>query len=304
VIKPGLLTTVQDLGRWGFQTFGVPVAGPMEVRSHRIANRGVGKADDAATLEMTLIAPELEFEADATIAIAGAEWTASVDAVEIEPGTATLVRSGSRLVFHERRRGARAYLAIAGGIDVPLVFGSRATHVVSRMGGLEGRALAAGDCLPVGASTKSCHGRWVPPPIALPDGGARLRAMTGPQDDLFESGDLETLFSSRYEITANSNRMGYRLQGSGIRSRRGADVISDATVIGSVQIPPSGQPILLMADRQTAGGYPKIATVASADLPLAGQLAPGDWIEFVPCDRGEAREALLAQERTFLAGEP
>ena len=215
-------------------------------------------------------------------------------------GRAIELKSGSRLRFGRRVAGARASLAVRGGLDVPPVFGSRATSLVSRLGPFGGRALATGDVLPIGRST----GHQVDvaiAPLTLPQGGARLRAVPGPHDAMFSSAALDLFFSARFTITPQSNRMGYRLEGPPLSFVGAGDILSDATPIGSVQVPRSGQPILLMADRQTTGGYPKIATVISADAALAGQLAPGDWIRFAPCTRAEAIDALQRLERR-LAG--
>jgi len=299
VLKPGMLTTVQDLGHWGYQDSGVPVAGPMDSYSHRLANRLVGNGDEAATLEVTLIGPDLEFETPTVFAIAGAEFAAKLDGAAVPTGEPVSARGGARLSFGVRTRGARAYLAVAGGIDVPPIFGSRATHLLSAMGPLDGRAVVAGDRLAIGAHRSA--GLTTGPPLALPEGGARVRVVWGPQDDFFTEAAREALTTTRYEITPQSNRQGYRLAGKPLTHSRGADVLSDATPLGSMQVPASGQPILLMADRQTTGGYPKIATVITADVPLAGQLAPGDWIEFSACSLADARRALTDLERQ-LAG--
>lgn len=295
VIKPGMLTTVQDLGRWGYQDSGVPVAGPMDAYSHRLANRLVGNPDDAATIEVTLIGPDVEFDADVRFAIAGADFPARLDGAPVPLHQPCSAARGARLSFGIRRRGARAYLAVAGGFVVPPAFGSRATHLLSAMGPFGGRALAAGDRLPIGQEP----GAGVLPgePLLLPAGGARVRVMWGPQDDYFTQEARTTLVTTRYEITPQSNRQGYRLHGAPLTHAGSADILSDATPMGSLQVPASGQPILLLADRQTTGGYPKIATVITADLPLAGQLAPGDWLEFAPCTLDEARQALAALER-------
>jgi biotin-dependent carboxylase-like uncharacterized protein len=185
-------------------------------------------------------------------------------------------------------------LAVRGGLDVPAVFGSRATSVVARLGPLGGRPLMAGDVLPIGESSVSTQAAGSP--LALPDGGARLRILGGPHEAAFAPSAHETLLQSRFVVTPDSNRMGYRLQGPALAHRGAAEILSDATPIGSLQVPGSGQLILLMADRQTTGGYPKIATVITADLPLAGQLAPGDWVEFEDCTRPAAIDALRALE--------
>jgi biotin-dependent carboxylase-like uncharacterized protein len=187
-------------------------------------------------------------------------------------------------------------LAVRGGFDVNAVFGSRATSLISRVGPFGGRALAAGDVLPVGIPDIETEPH-IARPLPLPAGGARLRAIEGPHRERFTPAAYDRLFGSRFVITPQSNRMGYRLDGPPLAHAGPADILSDATPLGSLQVPASGLPILLMADRQTTGGYPKIATVISADLPLAGQLAPGDWVEFVRCTRNAAVDALVAQRR-------
>ncbi len=297
VTKPGMLTTVQDLGRWGYQQSGVPVAGPMDPYSHRLANRLVGNPDDAATLEATVVGPDVRFEDGATFAVAGAEFPLTLDGAAIRPNAAYYAGPGSELRFGVRRRGARAYLAVAGGFDVPPLLGSRATSLVSAMGPFGGRLLRAGDRLPIGdARGGPGPGAEEPLPLVLPSGGAQIRVIWGPQADAFTEEARRVFTTARFEVTVQSNRMGYRLDGPRLAHVRTADILSEATPIGSLQVPASGQPILLMADRQTTGGYPKIATVITADLPTAGQLAPGDWIAFAPCSLAEARRALVALE--------
>jgi biotin-dependent carboxylase-like uncharacterized protein len=289
-----MLTTVQDLGRWGYQASGVPVAGPMDEYAHRLANRLVNNADDAAALEVTLIGPELEASGELVCAVAGARFELTVSDAPVEMHEIFIVPDGARLRFGRRSDGARATLAVRGGIDLEPVFGSRATSIISRMGPFGGRALAAGDRLPIGQCAESPH-PTAGQPMTMPVGGVRVRVLVGPHEDRFTAEALGTLLRSRYTVTPQSNRMGYRLEGPPLAHAGSADILSDATPIGSLQVPASGQPILLMADRQTTGGYPKIATVISADLPHAGQLAPGDWIEFATCTREAALEALFAQ---------
>ncbi len=308
VIRSGLHTTVQDLGRWGLQARGVPVAGPMDVWSHRLANALVGNARTAATLEVTLIGPELLFDDDRLVAVAGAEFDLSVDDKPVELGAAQQVRAGSRLRIGRRSRGARGYLAVAGGIDVPAVFGSRATHIASCMGGHEGRALRPGDCLKLGAhgSVRVRDGAAPTGPAAgaatlcvEPGGTARVRMLPGPQSDRFDDAALQVLQSAPYRLTPDSNRMGFRLEGPALGHRDDREMLSDPTAFGVVQVPRSGQPILLMADRQTTGGYPKIATIITADAGVAGQLAPGDSIWFVACDERTALAELARKERAL-----
>ncbi len=290
VIRPGMLTTIQDIGRWGHQDGGVPVAGPMDWYSHRLANRLAGNDERAALLEITLIGPEIETDVETACVVTGAQFDLTVNGVATDAAKPFVIPAGGRVRFGARRRGARAMLAVRGGLDVPAVFGSRASSVIARMGPLGGRPLMAGDMLPVGTSVMAQQTPGVP--LSLPTGGARLRVLRGPHDATFTTAAYDTLLKSRFVVTPESNRMGYRLHGPALVHQGAAEILSDATPIGSLQVPGSGQPILLMADRQTTGGYPKIATVITADLPLAGQLAPGDWIEFEDCTRAEAIEAL------------
>ena len=299
VIRPGLFTTIQDRGRWGHQASGVSVSGAMDLVSHRIANLLVGNDPDAATLEVTLAGPELRIEGQARIAVAGADLRPTLDAVAVPMGAPMACRAGSVLRFGERTTGARAYIAFDGGIDTPLVLGSRATHIGAALGGLDGRAMRAGDRLPLGAASgvrplrRIAQVKGSDPRVV---GGVRLRVMPGPQDDFFTEAALALLERSRFMVTPQSNRMGYRLSGASIPRIPNREMISDAAFVGGIQVPSSGDPILLMSDRQTTGGYPQVATVITADLPVAGQLAPGDWVEFERCTRGEAIAALRDQE--------
>ena len=303
VVKAGMLTTIQDTGRWGFQSRGVPVAGPMDPVSHRIANALVGNSRDAALLEITLLGPELEFEDERLIAVAGADFELTLDGRQVPSHAPFIVAAGSRLRFGARRLGARAYLAVSGGIAVPLTLGSRSTHLVSAMGGLDGRALTAGERLPLGETARAPRTPLGPQTavVDLPDHHATLRVLPGPQADSFASDALASLQSAPYVVASDSDRMGFRLEGPRLAHARGADIISDATPLGVLQVPASGQPILLMADRQTTGGYPKIATVIAADMAIAGQLAPADTIAFAVCTPREAMTALIAQERALMA---
>ena len=301
IVRPGMLTTVQDLGRWGYQGSGVPVAGPMDEYAHRLANDLVGNPDSAAALEITLLGPEIRSDAEALCAATGATFELAVDGVPVPMNAPFTVGAGSRLRFGNRLAGSRAALAVRGGIDLPPAFGSRATSLVSRLGPFGGRALRAGDVLPLGSDPGGAPGP-AGRPMRLPAGGARVRVVMGPHDAMFTATAVETLLTAPFAITTQSNRMGYRLQGPALAHVGSAEILSDATPMGSVQVPGSGQPILLMADRQTTGGYPKIATVIAADLPVVGQLAPGDWIRFIAVTRGAALEALQAREARLSGG--
>jgi antagonist of KipI len=305
VVRPGLQTTIQDLGRWGFQSQGVPVAGPMDPFSHRLANALVGNARAAATLEVALVGPEIEFEDERVVAITGAEFVVSLDAGAPPHAVAFVAPARSRLRFGARVRGARAYLAVDGGFDVPIVLGSRATHISSRTGGFAGRALRRGDRLPLGRPRglrPRRHGhqaRFAHPAAQAPV----VRVLPGPDGDRFRDDALEALQAGAYVVDVESDRMGFRLSGPRMGHTRGADMISDATPMGSVQVPGSGLPVLLMADRQTTGGYPRVATVISADLGIAGQAAPGDGLSFRVCTHADALSALIESEGRLLAVE-
>jgi antagonist of KipI len=304
-----MLTTIQDLGRWGHQGSGVPVGGPMDEYSHMLANRLVGNDRSAAALEITLMGPELSSNVDVICAVTGASFEVTASDKRIPMHRAFTLRAGVRLRFGARMAGARAAFAVRGGIAMEAPFGSRATSLISRIGPFGGRALRAGDVLPIGAADPPDvrlldHAVADEAALPLPAGGARLRVLRGPQEHLFTPRAYDTLFGARFSITVSSNRMGYRLEGPPLEHAGSADILSDATPLGSIQVPASGQPILLMADRQTTGGYPKIATVIGADVPLAGQLAPGDWIEFAPCTREAALDARKGRFRHLLGTSP
>jgi len=294
VVKAGMLTTVQDLGRRGYQGLGVPVAGPMDAYSHRLANQILGNDPMAAALEITIMGPELVADGDVTCAITGARIETTVDGLQVPFDEPFRVRSGSRLRCGQRMKGARMTLAVAGGFEVPPTLGSRATHLVSRMGPFGGRALRPGDVLPIGNTTPGPRGGGVP--LALPDGGAHVRIVPAVHRDRFTDGAWGLLQQARFIVSPQSNRMGYRLDGPVLAHVQGADILSEGMPPGAIQVPASGQPILLLAERATTGGYATIANVISADLPIAGQLAPGEWIQFDVVTHAEALTALRGRE--------
>ena len=308
VLAPGLLTTVQDLGRWGHQASGVSVAGAMDPFAHRLANALVGNTRHLATLEATMAGPTVVFGDARAFAVVGGEFELWLDDRHVPMRTRLHASPGSVLHIGTRRSGARAYLAIEGGVDVPPVLGSRATHLPSGMGGCQGRALKRGDSLPLGAVQqirRSAHGASF---AAFEDISGRdtvhiVRCLAGPHEERFGPDALNVLTGAPYVVEASSNRMGYRLTGPALTHTASPDIISDATPVGSLQVPGSGQPVLLMADRQTTGGYAKIATVITADLGVAAQAAPGEFLRFVRCSRDEAVEALYAREEWLTAAE-
>jgi antagonist of KipI len=299
ILEPGLLTTVQDLGRVGYQKFGVSPSGAMDGFALIVANRLVGNPDHAAGLEITVQGPKLQFETSAVIALMGADLSATVNQTPLSLWTSVQVRSGDRLSVGPRRSGARAYLAVAGGIDVPLVLGSRATDLRCRLGGLEGRNLAKGDLLQGGnlPSDVARHVGLVCPLSLRPALSPipTLHLIAGPHTNEFAPDALTALCSAPYRLMPDSNRMGYRLEGPPLRHERGAAGISDAVTIGALQVLPDQQPVLLMADRQTTGGYPKIGVVISVDLPQAAQVMPGDHVQFATTTVDDA--VVLARTR-------
>lgn len=299
-LRPGLCSTVQDLGRPGFQRYGVPASGPMDEWGLRAANALVGNAPADAVLEVTGIGPVLRVRGEAVLAVAGAEFALDLDGHPVPPFAAFRARDGQVLTFGECRSGVRAYLSAAGGMDVPLVMRSRATCLSGRYGGLEGRPLREGDVLPIrgrgpAASGRPFEGRFLPRRLWPRRGSpVEVRVVMGPQDDLFTPEGVATFLGSEYRVTNNADRMGYRLDGPPIAHRKGADIVSDATAPGAVQVPGDGRPIVLMGDRQTTGGYTKIASVIRPDISVLAQARPGDRVRFRAVSLAEAHAALAA----------
>src|SRR5688572_1039398 len=289
-----MLTTVQDVGRRGYQGLGVPVAGPMDPYSHRLANQLLGNDPAAAAIEITVLGPELIADGDFTCAVTGADISLTVNGKPAPMNEAFRVRSGARLRWGTRLSGTRVTFAVAGGFALPPTLGSRATHLASRMGPFGGRALRAGDVLPVGDARGSrvIAGH----PLEIPTGGAHLRVLPAVHRERFTDDAWGLLVHARFTVSPQSNRMGYRLDGPLLGHVGAADILSEAMPNGAIQVPSSGQPILLLADRATTGGYATIANVITADLPIAGQLAPGDWIQFDPVNREDAIAALRRRE--------
>jgi len=297
VRTPGLLTTVQDLGRWGWQHLGVPVGGAMDVHACRAANALVGNPPEAAVLEATVAGPSLVARGPVTVALTGGPFAATLDGRPLGFDVAHAVPAGAVLDVGTRLGGARAWLAVAGGIDVPAVLGSRSTTV----GVLGGRALCAGDVLPVGRRRGAARQQRVRRGAerAATGGVAILRVLPAPDARDAGAAAMDALCAGPYVVGADSNRMGYRLQGPVVPMHSHSRP-SSGTVMGMLQVPPSGQPILLMADRQTTGGYPVPAIVIEADLGIAAGLAPGDACRFERCTRRDALAARLAREREWL----
>ena len=281
IVNAGAVMTVQDIGRPGWEAYGVPSSGAMDGFALQAANLLVGNPTGAAALEITGSGAEIEFLQPTLVAITGADFQPSLNRERMSTWQATFVRAGMGLSFGARRSGARSYLAVMGGIDVPLVLGSRSTYLPSQFGGLRGRPLQMGDELSVGAGFDMARlaGRQWPLEVR-PDYAAepQLRLLPGPHVDLFTADVLQALVKQSFKLALSSNRMGYRLEGS--RFPHVLSVPSLGVVPGAVQMPPDGMPILLMMDAQTTGGYPIVANVIQADLSVAAQLLPGDTMQF------------------------
>lgn len=301
VINPGLLTTVQDTGRWGYQRFGMPVAGVMDRFAYRTANLLVGNNPDAAVLEMTMFGGAYRFESPAYIALCGADMQAELNGEAVRNWSAFFVSAGSELNFSYAASGCRAYLAVYGGLDTPLVLGSRSTYVRGGIGGHCGRALKSDDILLFGEVGSLPSANKYLPAELVPQYREEitLRVLLGPQDDLFTKEGIQTMLSNSYTITDEADRMGYRLEGPAIKHCGKADIVSDALCQGAIQVPGHGSPIIMMADRQTTGGYAKIGAVIGPDLAMLAQAKPGDSIRFKLCSDIEAEAALKEEMKVY-----
>lgn len=297
VEKGGLLTTVQDMGRTGYQQFGISVCGVMDPRAAALANALVGNPDGEAVLECTFLGPTLRFTCDNCIAITGGDLGAVLDSTPVPTYRAIAVRAGQTLQFTTPRTGFRAYLAFAGGLEIVPIMGSRSTDLKMKLGGYQGRRLERGDILNFRcpqATLSNLTERYIAPEF-IPRKEYRLRVVLGPQDDAFTQAGLDTFLRESYTVTPQSDRMGSRLDGPAIEHRQTADIISDGISFGAIQVPPSGKPIIMLCDRQTTGGYTKIAIVISADFRLLAQTKPGDRLLFEAVSIQEAQQALHDQ---------
>lgn len=300
VIQPGLLTSVQDQGRPGHRRYGIGTAGAVDAYSFAIANLLVGNPPGTAVLEITLIGPRLRFDRAARIALCGAEIDARLDGLPLPGWRPIDLPAAAELALGACRRGARAYLAIAGGLVVPKLMGSASTDLRGGFGGMRGRALARGDVLPLGRSplsppdTLRIASWWIDPTPDL-DFAQPAFVHVLPGHDAVVPADA--LFSREWRVAAASNRQGLRLQGDALSLADPRERISEPVVAGTVQLPPDGRPILLLADAQTHGGYARVGHVIAADLPRLAQLRPGDPLHFVPTARDQARRLACAQRQ-------
>jgi antagonist of KipI len=303
VQEPGLFTTVQDLGREGFGPLGVSASGAADATSLRLGNRLVGNAEGAAGLEMTLLGGTFQFPDGGLVALTGSDFGATLDGKPVELWSSFEARPGQTLRLGPTRSGARSYLCVHGGIEVKLFLGSASTHILSGLGGHEGRSLQKGDVLKVGPASEAVRKRRLSAQaLKAVEPRKVLRLTPGPQSDWFPEASQRLFYASRYRVAEESNRMGIRLEGASIPAPAGGPMISEGIALGAIQVPDGGQPIILFVEQQTTGGYPKIANVISADLHCLGQLRPRDEVRFERVDWETAR-SLLREQEEFLASE-
>jgi len=310
IVRAGFLTSVQDLGRLGFRQFGVSVGGALDSHALRVANLLVGNDESAAGLEITLGGLRLRFVDDRIVAWCGGGFDVRLGSTSVAAGHAALVRSGQELMFNQPKVGCRCWLGISGEIDVPIVLGSRSTDLRTNFGGFDGRALRDGDEIALGRNSKHAQSLvdllreqrispWSPPhdwsspaqrePI--------LRVMRGSDWNRFNDVTIQRFTNEVFIVSPDSDRMGVRLEGIELKRNHDIDLISEAVVPGTIQVPPGGKPIVLLGDCQTIGGYPKIAHVISVDLPIAAQLRVGDRVRFHEVSLTEAHQLLAERER-------
>ena len=283
ILSPGLMTTVQDDGRYGYQAYGVSPAGPMDARAFHLANLLAGNPQNTAALELCVTGPEIRVNTNTTVALCGADFGMRIDGVPVPSYAGVPVQKGQVISFTPARRGRYGYLAFRGGIYVPEVMGSRATLMKNQLGGVSGRKLAAGDRLKLGFGLLAGGAlRRLPAEVpAAKEETVTLRVVKGPQDDMFTKESLRYFFNHGAVVTDACDRQGARLQTRPLEFTGAKDIVSDGISFGAIQVPGDGQPILLLADRQTTGGYAKLGTVITADLGKAGQLQPGQQVRFV-----------------------
>ncbi|MFA9556384.1 biotin-dependent carboxyltransferase family protein [Evansella sp. AB-rgal1] len=301
VLEPGLHTTVQDLGRIGYQKYGIGQSGVMDDYSFQLGNLLLGNDRNAAGLEITMLGPNLRIVKDVVIAITGANLSPAVNGEPVAMWSTLFLHKGDELQFGKPQIGARAYILVAGGIEVSEVMGSRSTNIKGRFGGWEGRALEKEDVI-VGSNltSKFLRKRTLAHDV-LPNmsGDDEIRVISGPQEDMFSEEAITAFYQSSFKITTSSDRMGYRLEGEYLHCENQGEMITDAVALGSIQVPGDGNPIVLMADRQTSGGYPKIANVISVDMWKVAQRLPGQALTFKKIELEEAHQELHKREKIF-----
>lgn len=315
IIKPGLLDTVQDLGRYGYQKHGVVTSGAMDKWAHRIANLLVGNEEDASTIESTITGPEIQFAENSLIALCGGEFCPTINGIAVPMWRPVLVKKNHILKIGHTKRGCRIYLAVGGGFDVPLLMNSRSTYMRAKIGGFQGRPLKKEDKLLFGnlsaqgqkiQETLNRHlhddfqvAHWSISRTLIPKLAAHqeIRVTTGNQFDLFSKSYITHFFNEPFTVSPQADRMGYRLAGRSPSSQITEELISEAVTFGSIQVPPDGKPIILTADCQTTGGYPKIAQISSCDFSYIAQAKPGDTFSFTKISLKQSQKLFLKKEQ-------
>ena len=298
IIQPGILTTIQDLGRYGFQQYGVPISGAMDSYSLKLANILVGNDINEACLEITMIGPSIEFNHNTAIAITGANITPKVNGNKVNMYETIYVKPGDILTFGELISGFRTYLSILGGFDVRVIMGSKSTYTRGNIGGYKGRKLAKEDIIKVNAVNKIVAKRKIPDYL-IPKYSQEetIRVILGPEDASFTDDGIKTFLNSEFIVSDNFDRMGYKLNGPKIEHKSKADIISTGISIGTIQVPGNGQPIVMLSDKQTTGGYTRIANVITTDISKFGQMKSGDKIKFEKIELKDAQALLLKQQK-------
>jgi antagonist of KipI len=306
VDKAGLLDTIQDQGRWGYQAFGVVVAGAMDSYAYQLGNLLLGNDHNCASLEMTLLGPQLTFSAPTQIVITGGDLSPILNDQPAPMWQVISLNKNDRLSFGSAYKGCRSYLAVKGGFQVKKIMGSYSTYVKANLGGWKGRPIEKGDLIPYISCTDNTTGtkRSISQGLAynvrpVYDNQINVRVLLGPQDNRFTKNGLDTFLTEPFTVTTKMDRMGIRLKGKAIEHLNGADILSDAMPLGGIQVPPDGQPIILMSDRQTTGGYTKIGAVISTDIHKLAQVRPNDTIHFKKVSLSEAQD-LYREEQRFL----
>ena len=314
--KDGLQTTVQDLGRSGFQKYGVIVSGVMDPFAHRLANVLVGNSESDPTIEITLMGPQLTFLEDGLFALTGGDLSPLLNGDPIKMWRPIFAKKGCKLTFGKPLSGCRTYLAVAGGISVSEVMASKSTYLRAGIGGFNGRTLKKGDVVKIGESSHNIKPfidnlareatdssfiqlDWTLMTQAIPkyQDESIVRVTEGRQAKLFDEKSKNAFYNDAFQVSSDSDRMGYRLKGQQLALKDAKELVSEGVAFGSIQVPPDGQPIILMADRQTTGGYPKIGQVTSVDLPKVSQLKPGESIRFEKISLEESQQLLLDERR-------
>jgi antagonist of KipI len=319
ILKPGLLTTIQDLGRFGVQKYGVIASGAMDAYALRVANLLVGNEETEAGLEITMVGPEISFTSSVLFSICGGDLSPKLNGQPVPLSRTVFAPQGSVLQFGPLKLGCRAYLAVAGGLDVPIELNSRSTYLRAGIGGYKGRSLQRGDYIPLGNTSSSRSrsllemlmreadgesgviSRWSVAPEMLPpySSNPTVQVIEDGERELFDERGVSRFFNETYSVLPQSDRMGYRLAGSKLELKEKKEMISSAVTFGTIQIPPDGNPIVLMADRQTTGGYPKIGQVASTDLSLLAQVNIGGKVRFRSVTLREAQKQYVMREKAI-----